>query len=276
MKQTVSTARDFQREWQHNLNFLLSGECVPFTFEFPSAAEIVERLRFDSDARIQQGGYQGAKDTTDIRAQFQALPIDAALKTRFSLAHFKLDRFFGRGDILAGFDERVMAPWCEFLRRNGFEWERCYPILFISGPNTGTHYHMDFSHVLAWQIHGTKIFSGLCDPDRFEPIERGVQKKYHEGLKMPAGIGPDDVLAYTMKPGDVLWNQLLTPHWVDATNEVAVSVNISHGMLRHNGRLCPNEQRLEEWWDQHPEEAWRATAGKKERQAAEKLNSAAY
>jgi hypothetical protein len=263
MHQIVKTVQDFQREWQHNLNFLLGGECVPFEFDFPSAADMVDILRRDPETRIQQGGYHGAKDTTDISARFKTLPIEEAVRSRFGIAHFKIARFYEPGQFLHGFEERVMEPWRAFLRRAGFEWERCYPILFISGPGAGTHYHMDFSHVMAWQIHGTKIFSGLHEPDRFEPIELGVQKRHHAELKMPQTIKPDDVLAYTMNPGDVLWNQLLTPHWVDATDAVAVSLNISHGMLRHNGRLCPNEQRLEEWWNAHPEEAWRAPVAAK-------------
>ncbi len=256
MKKTVSYIADFQHEWEHNINFFLSGECVPFAYDFPSVATLVDVLRRDAECRIQQGGYQGRKDTTDISAAFRTLPIEQALESRFSVAHFKLDRFFGPGQILQDFDARVMEPWRAFLRRAGFEWKRCYPILFISGPNTGTHYHMDFSHVVAWQIYGTKVFSGLRDPDRIEPIERAVQKRHHETLIMPEAIKPDDILAFTMKPGDVLWNQLLTPHWVDASNDVAVSFNISHGMLRRNGKLCPNEQRVEDWWREHPEEAW--------------------
>jgi hypothetical protein len=262
MNQVVTTVGDFQREWRHNINFLLGGECVvPFHFKFPCVAELVDVVRNDPEARISKGGSHGKKDTTDISEYFRRLPIEEALRTRFSVAHFKISRFFGPGQILHGFDEQVMEPWRAFLRRAGFEWERCYPIIFISGPNSGTCYHMDFSHVVAWQVYGTKIFSGFHDPDRFEPIERSVSKEYHKQLKMPETFTPADVLAYTMKPGDVLWNQLLTPHWVDAGEEVAVSVNISHGMLRHHGQLCPNEQRVEEWWAEHPEEAWREGAG---------------
>ena len=52
-----------------------------------------------------------------------------------------------------------------------------------------------------------------------------------------------------MPAGDVLFNQLLTPHWVQNPNQgLSMSVNISHGGLRRSGRgrgLCCNEQELE-------------------------------
>ena len=50
----------------------------------------------------------------------------------------------------------------------------------------------------------------------------------------------------------VLFNKLLTPHWVEAVgSEVAVSLNISHGGLRLRGELCRNERELEAWRGDH-------------------------
>ena len=50
----------------------------------------------------------------------------------------------------------------------------------------------------------------------------------------------------------VLFNKLLTPHWVEAVGEeVAVSLNISHGGLRLRGELCRNERELEAWRGDH-------------------------
>jgi hypothetical protein len=39
-------------------------------------------------------------------------------------------------------------------------------------------------------------------------------------------------------------------------DEIAVSVNISHGGVQHQGRFCPNEQILRRRWQDHPDEAW--------------------
>jgi hypothetical protein len=58
-----------------------------------------------------------------------------------------------------------------------------------------------------------------------------------------------------MHPGDVLWNVLLTPHWVEAGEEVALSVNISHGGVRLHGKLFRHEQELEDHRRQQAEKA---------------------
>ena len=100
-----------------------------------------------------------------------------------------------------------MEPWQHALKSAGFTWTRCYPILFISGPNCATNYHMDYSHVLAWQLYGTKRFSGLKDPERFAPLETRI---HSAGITKPDAIQDDDVLSYDLKPGDVLWNAFLT------------------------------------------------------------------
>ena len=253
---TIRTVAGFQNEFGGLHNFLLAGECVPFRYTFPSIETLVDVIRHDDDARIRTYGRDDVKDAAG-RDEFRRMPIEKLMETPFSLAHFKLARFCGAGKLLEGFEAGVMEPWRAFLTRAGFTFERCYPIFFISGPHGATEYHMDCSHVLAYQLYGTKIFSGLKDPDHFSPIEDSVQKSYRDKLAKPE-LADDEVLAYTMKPGDALWNQLLTPHWVNAGDDkVAASLNLSHGMLRYQGRLTRNEQRLDEWWNIHPDEAWR-------------------
>ena len=164
----------------------------------------------------------------------------------FALAHFHLSVFDAPGRILHGFEEHVLAPWQRALRDKGFTWDRCYPIVFISGIECATNYRMDFSHVLAWQVYGIKRFWGLKDPDRWAP--RDVRLTYRAGaVEKPADIVDDDPLCYDMGPGDVLWNALLTPHWVEAGTDVAMSINLSHGGLRLNGKLCPHEQELADY-----------------------------
>lgn len=88
--------------------------------------------------------------------------------------------------------------------------DRCYPIVFISGKGSATNYHMDFSHVLAWQIYGTKRFCGLVDPDRWASREARVNYK-PGAFPKPADIREEHSLCYDMRPGDKLWNVLLTP-----------------------------------------------------------------
>lgn len=232
--------------WNGVHNFRMGGDCVPFSFELPPIEEIVDELRRDPEARITAGTPGPKLKLDDISATFKALPIDRALQSEFALAHFKLANFYGPGRLLHNFEARVMDPWRQALQAAGFTWDRCYPIIFISGPGCATNYHMDFSHVIAWQVYGTKRFIGLKDPDRWAPRRARVTYR-PDGYEPPAGIGPDDQLSYRMDPGDVLWNVLLTPHWVETPKGIGMSINLSHGGLRLNGELSPFEAELEEW-----------------------------
>ena len=171
---------------------------------------------------------------------------------------FFLQNFYDPGSFLHEFQKKVMIPWRTFLSSTGLTWQRCYPIIFISGKGCSSTYHVDVSHVLAWQIHGTKVFKGFKDPAKYGPIQHVVDNRKEYLITLPPEVDPNDVLTYRMEAGDLLWNQLLTPHWVTAGEDVAVSINISHGGISHQGDFCPNEQVLRKRWEDHPKEAWLA------------------
>lgn len=251
MHRTVATWAEAREVWDGPQNFLLAGDCVPFAFAMPSVEQVIDEVRQDPDVRIVPGTRGDKLDLTDASEGFRKLPVEETVRTGFQMSHFKLTNFYGPGKLFHGFEKKVMEPWRESLAGAGFTWTRCYPIIFISGPGCATNYHMDRSHVIAWQRHGVKRFSGLKDPDRWAPLEERM--KPGGTVRRPQGIGEEDVLVYEMQPGDVLWNALLTPHWVEATDEVAYSLNLSHGGLRLNGRLCRHEQELEDWRHAHPD-----------------------
>lgn len=239
----VHTWPEFQRRWSGMHNFLMTSDCVPFAFNLPPLARVVAELRADPDARITPGVKGDRLNLTDMAAEFRAQPVAEALQRPFALAHFQLARFDAPGKFLHGFTAAVIEPWQRALTTAGFTWERCYPIVFISGIGCATNYHMDFSHVLAWQVYGTKRFCGLRNPDHWAPRE--VRVNYEpNGFTKPAALPEADAECFTMRPGDVLWNTLLTPHWVEAGREVAMSINLSHGGLRLHGELCPHEAEL--------------------------------
>jgi hypothetical protein len=244
MKTTVSTWADLKEHWAGQRNFLLEGECVPFEFDLPPIEEVVDLLRADSDASIGSGKKADKILMDSIAADFRAMPLEKAMASSFSVAHYSLGRFDAPGKFLHGFERRVLDPWRNALKAQGFSFDRCYPIIFISGRGCATNYHLDFSHVVAWQIYGTKQFSGLVNPDSRMTREQRVTYKNGE-IGTPADLRDDEILAYEMKPGAVLWNVLLTPHWVDATDGVAMSINLSHGGVRLNGKLSRNEEELE-------------------------------
>lgn len=243
---TVRTWDQFQQRWNGVHNFLLADACVPFAFALPPLDRVVSELRDDPQTRITPGTRGDRLQLDNIAEDFRRRPISQALETPFALAHFELARFDAPGKFLHGFEQGVMVPWRAALAANGFTYDRCSPIIFISGRQCATNYHMDFSHVLAWQIYGRKRFCGLQDPDRWAPRETRVN--YQAGqLARPGELTEADARCHDMRPGDVLWNALLTPHWVEAGEEVALSVNISHGGLRHHGQLARNEQELVEY-----------------------------
>lgn len=244
----VINIKEFTDAWQGVLNFLLDPACVPFNYAMPPVRDLVEGLRQDADARITSGVPGDRLTKNNIADSFRRLPIDQALTSSFALAHFDLPRFDVPGGLLEGFYKGIMVPWLNMLSSAGFTWERCYPIIFISGPGCQTNYHMDFSHVLAWQVYGHKKFIGLREPDRWAPAD--VRRAYladRSTLQHPPELTDNDMLAYDMPPGSVLWNAFLTPHWVTAGDGVAVSVNLSHGGLRHNGQLCDHEAEYHTW-----------------------------
>lgn len=250
MHRTVHTWAGFRIAWDGVCNFLMDGQCVPFAFDLPPISEVVDVLRRDDAVRITPGTYGDTLLMDDIRQTFRALPIDEAMRQKFAIGHFNLENFYSQGQLLHGFEQRVLDPWRNALAAQGFTWERCYPIIFISGAGCSTNFHMDYSHVLAWQIYGNKRFCGLRDPDRWAPHD--VRVVYDPGkFRRPPELTDADALCYDMPPGSVLWNALLTPHWVDAGDEVAMSINLSHRGLRLNGKLFKHEQELHEYRAKH-------------------------
>jgi hypothetical protein len=240
---TVRTWEVFQQRWDGVHNFLVADACVPFAYAVPPLERVVAELRDHAEVRITPGTRGDRLNLADTAAAFRALPVGRALETSFALAHFHLEPFDAPGRCLHGFFRQVMEPWQQALAAAGFTFERCYPIVFISGRHCATNYHMDFSHVLAWQVHGRKSFCSLRDPDRWAPREVRVNHRAGE-LTRPAELTAADVLCHDLQPGDVLWNALLTPHWVEAGEDVAMSINLSHRGVRYQGQLCRHEQEL--------------------------------
>lgn len=254
---TARSPEDFLHLWKETRNFLLGPELIQFDMEFPDAEQIVDILRKHPDAKLGSNRLDDEAAEADLVEKLRNAPLEQIVDLPFNIAMFELHNFYGEGQFLREFQERVMIPWRTFLASSGLTWQRAYPIIFISGKGCSSTYHVDISHVLAWQIHGTKTFHGFRDPNAYGPIQHVVDHRDEYPLKSPPDHAPDDVLAYFMEPGAMLWNQLLTPHWVEGgRNDIAVSVNISHGGIQHAGQFCPNEQVLRKHWEDHPDEAW--------------------
>ena len=257
---TVRTWSEFQEHWAGIHNFQMAEECVPADFEVPALDRVITELREDELVRITTGVRGKRFKLEDFSAEFRAKSVEEAMAGPFALAHFKLSRFDAPGKFLHGFEQQVLAPWRAALLKAGFTFDRCYPIIFISGKNCATNYHMDLSHVVACQIYGKKRFCGLQDPRRWAPHEVRMDCKGPE-VSLPDALTEADTLCYDMGPGAVVWNAMLTPHWVEAGNEVAMSINFSHGGLRYKGQLCPHEQEHVDYQAAHPETAEKSPVG---------------
>ena len=257
---TVQTWGEFRQHWAGVHNFRLDGECAPFDFEVPALDRVVSELRDDKLTRITTGARGTRLALEDFATEFRAKPMAEAMAGPFALAHFKLSQFDAPGKFLHGFKPRVLDPWQAALNDAGFTFERCYPIIFISGKNCATNYHMDLSHVVAWQIYGRKRFCGLQDPRRWAPHELRMNCRSAE-VRQPDALTDADTLCYDMSPGAVVWNAMLTPHWVEAGDEVAMSINFSHGGLRYRGQLCPHEQEHLDYQAAHPDTAEKSPDG---------------
>ena len=252
---TARTPADLLSVWSDRRNFLIGSELVAFDTSMPPAEEIVDILRKHPDSRVQFLGMDDGAEKDALIEKFKTAPLEQIVDLPFSLANFFLQSFYGPDGFLSDFQKNVMIPWRTLLSSVGLTWQRSYPIFFISGKNCSSTYHVDVSHVVAWQVHGVKVFNGFVDPESHAPVQGIVDNRNEYRLEVPPEFDPDLILTYRMEPGDILWNQLLTPHWVDSEDDIAVSVNISHGGIAHQGQLCPNEQILRKRWEDHPKEA---------------------
>ena len=84
-----------------------------------------------------------------------------------------------------------------------------------------------------------------------------LQNKPENFTSTYARASPARAKVPVLEVGDdvLLWNHLLTPHWVDAP-ELTFGIIFSHGCLRHNGRLCRYEQYLYDEAGKTPNEKW--------------------
>ena len=253
---TARTHSDILAVWNDRRNFLIGPELIAFRATLPSAEEIVDILRKHPDSRVQFLGMADGPEKEALIQKFKTAPLEQVVDLPFSLANFFLHNFYGPGEFLCDFQKDVMIPWRTFLSSVGLTWQRSYPIFFISGRNCSSSYHVDVSHVVAWQVRGVKVFNGFHDTEGHAAVQTIVDNRNQYREEVPPEFDSDLILTYRQEPGDILWNQLLTPHWVDSGDEIAVSVNISHGGIAHKGEFCPNEQILRKRWEDHPEEAW--------------------
>jgi hypothetical protein len=238
MIEVVTTWEEFRNKWDSRQNFILRGEIFPHQFNPAALETVVDTIRSEEQARVLKGrtGLMSSY-VQEPFPEYRNLPIDEAIRCPVSLTHFELNRFTGASQPFAGLDT-VIDQWYSDLASQGFRWGASQRAFFMSGPHCYSNYHFDSSYVLVWQIAGTKRFCWLKDPERWcSPEVLREQADHYEKMKMPSGITPEDVVECEMQPGDVLWNVMLTPHWVYAAEEPSYSFNITHFDLHCDDHL---------------------------------------
>lgn len=246
----VTTWSDFRDKWKGRQNVLLGGEVFPYRFPSPPLARVVDDVRQNEHARIVTGRPADKPEATSMTdsnyLDFRQVPVEEAVRSRVQLTHFEVNEFTGPGQVFEGL-KPIFDHWYASLEAHGFGWSATQRAMFLSGPRSHTNYHMDGSYVLAWQILGRKRFCFTKDPDYWCNAE--VRRKYsgrYDLMTRPADLTPDDVIEIEMQPGDVLWNVMLTPHWVYSLDETSYSLNLVHAGLTCDGELSDMGQELVE------------------------------
>ncbi|MER6313824.1 hypothetical protein ABT237_08665 [Streptomyces sp. NPDC001581] len=251
---SVTDPDDFNSHWRQPPNFRMQ---VPFDYLFLPAIDILDHVRRDEEVRFTVLGEDDWAVRMERTAAFRTAPVEEIATWPFRLVHFNLTRFYG--EILAGFQDEVMVPWRTHLSSQGFTWQRCAPILFLSTEGAASTYHNDNSHGLVWQVQGVKTFHSYHNPDKHLSPEAAVL-----GETTAEDPPPHDEAqrqSVTMQPGDQLWSHALTPHWVTTESPLALSVTVSHGGLSRRGRYADRELALRDHWDKNPAEAWTLDLG---------------
>ena len=163
MPPNANNWNQLQSLWSADHNFFMTGPCAPFDFNFPPVDRVIAEMRTDDMTRITAGTKSNRRVSDDIKDRFNALPIDDAVQSPFALAHFELSRFDAPGRFLHGFKQKVLTPWRSALRDAGFTYERCYPIVFMSGIDCATNYHCDTEKDRCWSTPGSTRYNERFD-----------------------------------------------------------------------------------------------------------------
>jgi hypothetical protein len=117
LHRTASSWSELSELWDGVINFLMIGECVPFSFDLPAIEKVIDEIRVDEDARIVPGTKGDQLILTENAEEFRKIPTDETLDMQFQMSHFKLPNFYGPGQLFHNFEEQVMDPWREALKR---------------------------------------------------------------------------------------------------------------------------------------------------------------
>lgn len=200
----------------------LSGELFPFSYSPVDPLALLDQARNHPEARIlnQKPGRSVNPQAIDAE-RIRALPVAAAAREpNLHISLFNLDQLRQPGGALEQFDREVFAPFEKLWLEQGIRWEGKFrPVMFITGSESATNYHIDPMPTLPLNLFGKKRFHGLKRPDYWCP-QSVKDEILASGMKKwpvrPEAIEEADCLVHDNAPGDLVWIPVHTPHWVDA------------------------------------------------------------
>ena len=55
MQRTVTTWDELTRSWDGVMNFMMAGECAPFSFTMPPIEQVIDTVRRDDEVQVSPG-----------------------------------------------------------------------------------------------------------------------------------------------------------------------------------------------------------------------------
>ena len=228
MSSNLSRTADFdalhghlQNSETRNLACLLGDEI--FSDEWPAVdpMEFLSQARDDENSRLLRmapGPNFADKKKDDIRQEFREMPLEEAAQFPFfHISLFSLGNLVGEGGVLHQMNREVFEPFEQRLKANGIGWDRFFPVIFITGPGSGTNYHIDPHSTITFHLFGNKRLFTLKQPNKWCPQEV-VDEYSQNGVwpPRPDEIREEDCFHHDNAPGDLVLLPVHTPHWTVA------------------------------------------------------------
>lgn len=204
-----------------NLACWMGDEIFPDAWPSVDPMEFLRQARGDENSRIlrmEPGPNFADKKKDDIRQKFREMTLDEAAQFPFfHISLFSLGNLVGEGGVLHQMNQEVFEPFEQRLKANGIGWDRFFPVIFITGPGSGTNYHIDPHSTITFHLFGHKRLYSLKQPGKWCPQEI-VDEFSQNGVwpPRPNGIREEDCFHHDNEPGDLVLLPVHTPHWTVA------------------------------------------------------------
>jgi hypothetical protein len=129
---------------------------------------------------------------------------------------------------------------------------------FVASPNSVTPAHIDIEYSLLLQFKGTKTVSfGRWESDA---IRRKELNRYWEGSHGRVETMPEEMVSFTLSPGQGVYIPPCTPHWVRNGPNTSMSVTLAyHTAASTRQRRVEDFNSLARRMHLHPREPGRST-----------------